>query len=240
MKAADIMTPKVLSVGPDASILEAMQLMLQNHVSGLPVIDQQGSLVGIVTEGDFLRRVETGTKKKRPKWLEILIGPGRLADEYVHTHGRRVSDVMTPEPYTIVEDTPLEDVVASMERHRIKRVPVVREGRVVGVVSRADLLPALARVVRMQSATSRADVDVRQHILAALAGETWVPKSFIDVEVRDGVVELRGRILDERERQALRVVAENTPGVKAVKDHLLWVEPLTGMTFGPPADASPA
>jgi CBS domain-containing protein len=236
MKAADIMTPKVLSVSPDASILEAMQLMLLNRVSGLPVIDQHGSLVGIVTEGDFLRRAETGTEKERPTWLEIFMGPGRLADEYAHTHGRRVVEVMTPDPFTITEDTPLEDVVDSMERLRIKRVPVVRDGRVVGIVSRADLLHALASAVRTLAATSRTDADVRQHILSVLADLAWVPKSFVNVEVHDGVVELRGSILDERERQALRVIAENAPGVKAVKDHLVWVEPMSGMIFEPPGD----
>jgi len=226
MKAANLMTCKVLSISPDASILEAMQLMLLNGVSGLPVIDQRGSLVGIVTEGDFLRRVETGTEKERPKWLEIFMGPGRLADEYVRTHGRRVGEVMTPDPFTIAEDTPLEDVVDSMERRRIKRVPVVREGRVVGIVSRADLLHALASALRTQAATSRTDADIRQHVLSALADQAWVPKSFVNVEVHDGVVELRGIILDEGERQALHVVAENTPGVKAVKDHLVRVEPI--------------
>ena len=226
MKAANLMTSKVLSVSPDASILEAMQLMLLNGVSGLPVIDQRGSLVGIVTEGDFLRRVETGTEKKRPKWLEIFMGPGRLADEYVRTHGRRVAEVMTPDPFTIAEDTPLEDVEDSMERRRIKRVPVVREGRVVGIVSRADLLHALASAVRTLAATSRTDTDIRQHVLSALADQAWVPKSFVNVEVHDGVVELRGIILDEGERRALHVVAENTPGVKAVNDHLVWVEPI--------------
>jgi CBS domain-containing protein len=236
MKAADIMTPKVLSVDPDTPILEAMQLMLVNGVSGLPVIDQHGSLVGIVTEGDFLRRVETGTEKKRPKWLELFVGPGRLAEDYVHTHGRRVGEVMTPDPFTIAEDTRLEDVVDSMERHRIKRMPVVREGRVVGIVSRADLLHALARLVRTLAASPRTDEDIRKHVLWALAAEAWVPKSFIEVEVHDGVVELQGRILDERERQALRVVVENVPGVKAVKDHLVWVEPMSGMTFGSPDD----
>jgi CBS domain-containing protein len=236
MKAADIMTPKVLSVSPDAPILEAMQLMLVNGVSGLPVIDQHGKLTGIVTEGDFLRRVETGTEKKRTKWLEFFVGPGQLAEEYVRTHGRRVGEVMTPDPFTIAEDTRLEDVVDSMERRHIKRVPVVREGRVVGIVSRADLLHALARLVRTLSASSRTDEDIRQHIVSALAAEAWVPKSFIEVQVRDGVVELEGRILDERERQALRVVVENIPGVKAVKDHLVWIEPMSGMTFGPPDD----
>jgi len=241
MKASDIMTPNVLSVDADAPILEAIRLMLQNRVSGLPVTDQHGKLIGIVTEGDFLRRAETGTEKKRRKWLEIIMGPGHLADEYVHTHGRKVAEVMTPDPFVIGEDTSLEDVVDLMERHGIKRVPVVRDGRVIGIVSRANLLHALASVVQALAATSRADADLREQIITALGSEKWVPKDFVNVIVRDGIVELRGTILDERERQALRVVAENTPGVKAVKDHLIWVEPLSGMALAPPGDnISPA
>ena len=101
--------------------------MLRNKISGLPVVDADGKLVGIVTEGDFLRRAETATERRRPRWLNFLVGPGRLADEYVHTHARKIADVMTPEPYTITEDTSLEDVVQLMEKHRIKRLPVVRK-----------------------------------------------------------------------------------------------------------------
>ncbi|HXW29615.1 MAG TPA: CBS domain-containing protein, partial [Xanthobacteraceae bacterium] len=134
MNAGDIMTPRVVSVRPDASILEAMQLMLANRISGLPVIAGNGKLVGIVTEGDFLRRAETGTQRVRRRWLEFFTGPGKLAEEYVHTHGRKVFDVMTPDPVTITDDTPLDVVVGLLEARRIKRLPVVRSGVVVGIV----------------------------------------------------------------------------------------------------------
>src|ERR1700726_452887 len=148
MKAEDIMTRRVISVAPEASILESARLMLQHRVSGLPVIDAAGRLVGVVTEGDFLRRVEVGTERKRPRWLEFIAGPGRLATEYVHSHGRKVADVMTGEPITVGEDTPIEEVVRLMERRRIKRLPVMRGTKVVGIVSRANLLHALASVAR--------------------------------------------------------------------------------------------
>src|SRR5215475_1877029 len=148
MKAADFMSARVISVTPDASILECVRLMLQHRISGLPVIDAAGSLVGVVTEGDFLRRVEAGTERKRPRWLEFFAGPSRLADEYVQSHGRKVSDVMTPEPITVHEDTPVEEVVRLMESRRIKRLPVMRQDKVVGIVSRANLLHALATVGR--------------------------------------------------------------------------------------------
>ena len=144
MKVRDIMSTRVVSIAPDANVLEAVRLMLQNHISGLPVIDRSGALVGVVTEGDFLRRSETGTERKRPRWLEFLMGPRRLADEYVHTHARKVEDVMTREPITITEDAALDEVVRIMERRRIKRLPVVRGAQVIGIVSRANLLHALA------------------------------------------------------------------------------------------------
>jgi CBS domain-containing protein len=134
MQVKDVMTRKVLSIEPDVSVLEAVRSMLQNKISGLPVVDANGTLVGIVTEGDFLRRSETKTERQRPRWLEFLLGPGRLADEYVHTHAGRVSAVMTPDPYTVTEDTPLEDVVQLMEKHRVKRLPVVRGKSLVGIV----------------------------------------------------------------------------------------------------------
>ena len=123
MQVKDIMTSKVLSVEANTSVFEAIRSMLQHKISGLPVVNADGALVGIVTEGDFLRRAETATERRRPRWLEFLMGPGRLADEYVHTHTRRVADVMTPDPYTVTEGTPLEDVVRIMEKHRIKRLP---------------------------------------------------------------------------------------------------------------------
>ena len=130
MRAREIMTMEVVSVSPDASILEAVRLMLQNRISGLPVVDRQGMLVGVVTEGDFLRRAETGTQRKRARWIEFFMGPGQSADEYVHSHGRKVADVMTSTPITITEDTRLDDIVSLMERSSIKRLPVGSFGSV--------------------------------------------------------------------------------------------------------------
>src|SRR5260370_14938230 len=147
MNAADVMTRIVITVGHHASIGEAIRLMLDNHVSGLPVVDDGGRPVGILTEGDLLHRSETGTERHRPRWLEILMGPGRMADEYVRTHGRKVDEIMTRELVTVTEDTPLYEIVQIMERRRIKRVPVLRGEALLGLVSRADLLRALAHAL---------------------------------------------------------------------------------------------
>jgi len=233
MNAADIMTPRVVSVVPDASILEAVQLMLANRISGLPVITENGKLVGIVTEGDFLRRAETGTQHRRSRWLELFMGAGKLAQEYVQTHGRKVSDVMTPDPVTASEDTPLDVVVRLLEERRIKRLPVVRSGVVVGIVSRANLLHALASLARERPNEDQSDAAIRAQIYAELNRQRWIPKDFINVVVRNGAVEVWGAILDERERQAVRVAVENVPGVKHISDHLVWVEPMSGMAFEP-------
>src|SRR6476469_407793 len=133
MKVKDVMTSPVVSIEPESSVLEAIRIMLQRHISGLPVVDKEGGLVGIITEGDFLRRAETGTQRRRPRWLEFLVGSGRLAQEYAHSHGRKVSEIMTPDPVTVEEDAPLDDVVKLMEKRQIKRVPAVRGNNVVGL-----------------------------------------------------------------------------------------------------------
>jgi CBS domain-containing protein len=232
MNVKHIMTWPVFSIGPDATVLQAVQLMLRHKISGLPVVDADGNLLGIVTEGDFLRRAETATERRRPNWLNFLVGPGRLADEYVHTHTRKIADVMTPEPYTITEDTPLEEVVQMMEKHRIKRVPVVRKKRLVGIVSRANLLHALASVASSAPAPGATDEIIHKSLLIELQHEKWAPIGLLNVIVRNGVVELWGTITDERQRQALIVAAQNIPGVKDVQDHLVWVEPMSGVVIG--------
>jgi CBS domain-containing protein len=229
MKAHDVMTWGAITVEPDASVTRAVRLMLQNKVSGLPVVDAKGQLVGMVTEGDFLRRGELGTRRQRARWLEFLLGPGRLADEYVQSSGRKISQVMTPDPKTITLQTPLEEVVRLMEHHQIKRLPVVHDGKVVGVVSRADLLHALASVVREVKPVASDDATLREQIIAECAKQPWAPH--INVVVRDGVVSLSGVITDDRARQAFIVAAENVPGVKAVRDQLAWIEPTSGMVF---------
>lgn len=229
MQAKDVMTQRVISVQSDASVMEAVRLMLQNKISGLPVLDAGGMLVGVVTEGDFLRRAEIGTQKRRPRWLEFLVGPGKLATEYVRAAGRKVSEIMTPNPHTVAEDVPLEEIVQTMERYRIKRLPVTRGRQVVGIVSRANLMHALASLAREVKAPPSGDAAIRERVLAELGKQSWAPLALINVIVRNSVVELWGTIMDERERQALVVAAENVAGVKSVKDHLVWVEPVSGM-----------
>jgi CBS domain-containing protein len=234
MKVRDIMSPRVISVAPDASILAAIRLMLQNRISGLPVIDSSGALVGVVTEGDFLRRSETGTERKRPRWLEFLLGPSRLADEYVHTHARTVKDVMTADPVTIAEDAGLDEAVEIMESRRIKRLPVVRGGQVVGIVSRANLLHALVSLAAAAPETATSDGAIREALLAQFQKLTWAPAALVDPVVKDGVVGLWGTITEEAQREALKVCAQNIPGVKSVVSHLTWIEPMSGMAIGDP------
>jgi len=237
MKAAEIMTSRVATVRPEAQLKDAARTMLEYGISGLPVVDASGQLVGIVTEADFLRRTETGTERRHPRWLEFLLGPGKLADEYVHSHGRKVQEVMTPNVVTVSEDTPLQDVVDIMERRRIKRIPVVGDGKIVGIISRANLVQALARLAEEVPASLSDDETVRGRILAELARQPWAPRSCINVIVRNGVAELWGTIFDERERNAARVAVENVSGVVGLKDHLVWVEPMSGMVIESPDDA---
>ena len=229
MQVKDVMTPNVICIGADEPILKAARLMLQNRISGLPVIDKDGELVGIVTEGDFLRRSELGTQRRRPKWLEFILGPGRLAQEYTRSAGRKVEEIMTPDPRTIGVDETLEAVVDTMERHRVKRLPVTGSGRVVGIISRANLMHALASLSRDAKSSSGSDSAIRDNILAAIGKQDWAPR--INVIVNGGVAELHGVITDDRERAGLIVAAENIPGVKRVRDHLVWVEPISGIAF---------
>jgi len=234
MNVSDVMTPNVFAVSPDASVATAAQLMLEKRISGLPVIDDTGSLVGVVTEGDFLRREETDTGRRRPKWIEFFMGPGRLADEYVRISGRKVSDVMTHKVHTVPRDASLEQVVGLMERHNIKRLPVLDNGKVVGIVTRANLLHAVASVAGEIAPLSEGDAAIREQVLAAFKDQPWAPVTAIDVTVRNGVVRLAGVITDERQREALRVAAENVPGVKAVEDNVVWVEPVSGLVVEAP------
>jgi CBS domain-containing protein len=234
MKASDVMTRKVLTVGRETSVANAIRLMVDNNVSGLPVLDD-GKVVGILTEGDLLRRSETGTQKHRPRWLEILMGPGRMAGEYVRTHGRKVEAIMTTDLISVAGNTPLDEVVGLMERRRIKRVPVIEGDVLVGIVSRLDLLRALLRAIEGQHSEDRGDDDIREQILGELAKAAWVPRDGLSISVKAGVVDLNGVILEEKEREALRIVAENVPGVRAVEDHLVWIEPVSGTVIEPPS-----
>ena len=237
MKVSDIMTHPVLTVTPETTVGEVAELMIGHRISGLPVVNPAGDVIGIVTEGDLLRRAETGTERRRARWLEFLIAPGRLASEYAHANGRRVGEVMTDTVLSVGPDDQVTDLIELMERRRIKRVPVIDRGRLVGIISRANLVRAL--VGNLPSADNRSlitDDDIRDRILADIAKQPWGPRASVDVRVENGIVELHGAVTDDRERPALRVLAENVPGVKEVRDCLAWVEPLSG--FVVPADGS--
>ncbi len=231
MKAHDVMTRSVISIDPDSTVLQAARLMLQHRISGLPVIDNGGNLVGVLSEGDFLRRRETKTERRRSRWLEFLMGPGRIAVEYTHSHGNKVSEVMTSEVKTVDENASLEDIVELMEHHRIKRAPVMCGSEVVGIVTRSNLMRAMVSMARVAPATAKDDATIREKLLAEMQKEQWTPVAMTNVVVHDGVVELWGVVVDDRQRAALKVAAENISGVKAVKDHMVWVEPTTGMTI---------
>lgn len=231
MRVQDIMTTTVLAVSPEATVAEAASLMLTNRVSGLPVVDRARQLVGVITEGDFLRRGELGTGRKRSAWLELLVGSGRQAQDYVVENGRRVSEIMTRDVISIAPDAGIEELVELMTSHQIKRVPVVEEGQLVGIAARADLMRALLTALPATSSAAQDDARIRAAILAELEKQTW--SGAIRVKVLHGVVTLTGTILDERARAAAKVVAENAAGVKEVVDQIAWIEPMSGMCILP-------
>ena len=235
MRAHQIMTRSVISITPNATILEAANTMLRYHVSGLPVVDAAGKLVGIVSEGDFIRRSEIGTQRKRGRWLKFLLGAGAAATDYVHEHGRKVSEVMTSDPITLTEGATLEEVVNAMETNGVKRLPVMKGDKLVGIVSRANLLQAVAGLAREIPDPTADDDHMRNRIIDALSKNDWCPHG-LNVIVRNGIVHLSGIITDERSRKASIVCVENVAGVKQVHDHLCWVDPMSGLYLIAPED----
>jgi CBS domain-containing protein len=237
MLAGDVMTTPVISVTPATRTRDAIELMLTHHLSGLPVVDEAGKLVGILSEGDFVRRSELGTEKHRSRFIAFILGPGRAAHDYTKSHARFVRGVMTEEVIAVSEDTSLSDLVALLEKHAIKRVPVLRGDELIGMVTRSDLLRALVAASRKRD-ENMDDGAIKQRILSELAQEGWAPSSCIGVEVKDGEVDLTGTIFDARQRLALKVAVENTPGVRAVHDRLVWIDPGSGLVIDAPEEGS--
>lgn len=231
MKAAEVMTRAVVTVPPTASLADAIRLMLEQRVSGLPVVDDGGYLLGLLTDGDLLRRVETGTERRRSAWLDLLFGPAQSAEDYVRSHGRRVEELVTREVSTVSEDTRLEDILELMEKRRIRRVPVVRDGRLVGMVSRPDLLQLLAKALEPKEHKAPSDAALRKAILAELRRYSWGRTAALSVIVADGIAYLKVIVSDDRERDAVRVAAENVGGVRGVRDHLEYWDPNTVMAY---------
>jgi CBS domain-containing protein len=221
MKAADVMTSKVITVGPDAQLQDVAQTLLANRISAMPVVAADGKLIGIISEGDLMRRVESGTERRRSWWLELMTGREVLAAEYVKEHSRKVSDVMTREVITVKPETPLSDIATVLERNGIKRVPVVQDGKVVGIISRANLLQALASYRAPIEGRAPSDTAIRESVMARINSEPWGRPALINVIVQDGNVELWGIVETQVEKKAVRVAAEVTPGVRAVNDNLI-------------------
>lgn len=232
MIAADVMTRNVRTVPAGTTLLSAVRLMLDARVSGLPVVDDENRLLGIVTEGDLLRRFELGTEHQRSGWLKFLRGPGRAADDYVRSHARHVDDIMSLDPVVGAPDSKLNELVQLMEKHRIKRVPIVDGGKLVGIVSRADLLRELSRaLLEAQVNPPTSDEAIRELLLAEIGKLGWAPRAGLTVAVENRVVKLSGVLDDDRERWALRVAAGNVPGVTDVVDEMVTIEPSTGQVI---------
>jgi len=217
MKVSDVMTCGVISLSPNDTMLKAARLMMQYGVSGFPVLDR-GKLVGIITQGDFLRRAELATERARAPSNEAPVG--ELAEHYVHTHSRRVGEVATRKVATVAPDASLEEAVAIMDRARVKRLPVVKDGRLLGIINRANLVHAFIVNSPAPAAAQAPDNEIREVLLNVLEAELWAPRERLAVAVENGRVEFQGVIYDERQRTALRVAAENTNGVREVSDHL--------------------
>ncbi len=220
MNAADVMVSKVISVGPDASVATIAATLLANRISAVPVIDDNSALLGIVSEGDLIHRVETGTEQPRAWWLEFFIGKEALAREFIKSHGRKAADVMTRPVITVKPDTPLGELASLLEKHRIKRVPVVEGGKIVGIVSRANLVQALVTLgTGIKPSASANGSILRADLLGRLRLQPWWTNS-INVIVKEGIVELWGYVDSQAASDAIRIAAEETPGVRQVSNNL--------------------
>ncbi|HAA45249.1 MAG: conserved hypothetical protein with CBS domain [Halomonas sp. 54_146] len=219
MQAIDIMTPSVVSVGPDAEVRDIAQLLLKHRISAVPVVDGEHRVVGIVSEGDLMRRVKDNHKQGQSWWLS-LFSAGKNPADYVKLHGRKAHEVMTPNPMTVEENTPIHTIARMLEKHHIKRVPVLRDGKLVGIVSRANLLQGIANAVVAPTQSPTDDRQIREAILKEVENNTGVHTQSISVIVDGGVVEIWGLVESPEQKQAVTVAAENVHGVTKVENQL--------------------
>ena len=220
MRAMDVMTSEVITVDEDASVQAVAKLLAERGISAVPVADRENRVIGMVSEGDLLHRAETGTERRRSWWLDMMASTNQLAGDYVKSHSGKVKDIMTRDVISVTETTPVADIAVLLETNRIKRVPVVRDGKLVGIVSRANLVRALAMTITQASGTEADDLSIRDKLLAELKAQRWAEVSPANVTVKDGVVHLWSSYLSEQEKRALVVAAETTPGVRRVEDHM--------------------
>lgn len=218
MKARDIMTAPVIAATPDTSVREIAELLLEKRISGLPIV-QNEKVVGILSESDLLRRVEAGTEARRPKWLEALIDPNIQAADFAQSRGVLARDVMTRDIIAVDSDADLRDIAKIFEQRRIKRVPVLENGRLVGIISRANLLRALMVYSPPTPNDVRSDQAIQAQIRERLEDEAWLDFSRLNIVVTDGVVHLWGTLKSEEQRRALVVAVRGIAGVSDVQDH---------------------
>ncbi|HWT36996.1 MAG TPA: CBS domain-containing protein [Paraburkholderia sp.] len=221
MRALDIMTTDVVTATPDMTIQQAARLFVDNRISGMPVVDADGQVIGIVSQGDLLHRVENGTDHgKRRWWLDFLLSsPREQAARYIKEHGHFVRDVMCDQVISITEDASLDKIADLMERRHLKRVPVLKDGKLVGIVSRSNLIRALASVASPADSSTHDDAGLRDAIVLQMHGQRW-GLSKQGVLVKDGVAHLWGVVESEEEKRAICIAAEGVPGVKRVEHHL--------------------
>jgi CBS-domain-containing membrane protein len=236
MRTAELMSHPAIAIDCEAPIERAIELMDERKLSGLPVTDASGAVVGMLTEGDLLRRAEIGTQGAAPGWVAAFFRTGHVAEDFVKTHGHKVSEVMTEGVVWVEEDTPVDTVVELIRKHGVKRLPVLRGNRLVGVISRADIVRALGRAMREETraTVSADDASLGEAVRTALNEKPWSRHMPITIGVKDGVVDLDGCVYDVRVRDAIGVLAENTPGVKQVLNRIVCIEPYSGtVTFAP-------
>ncbi|QTF93799.1 CBS domain-containing protein [Halomonas sp. BM-2019] len=227
MQAADVMTQNVITVSPGSEVREIATLLLEHGISAVPVVDDGGQVLGIVSEGDLMRRIENDTARRKSWWLKLFAGQD--AADYVKSHGRRAHEIMTPNPITIAEDMPLHEISRLLEKHHIKRVPVVKNDQLVGIVSRSNLLRGFS-VSALEASVTADDREIREAILKEVDENTGVMVDRVNVMVSDGKVQLWGLVENQQEKMAVQVAAENTPGVKSVENNLGFVPRGMGST----------
>jgi CBS domain-containing protein len=221
MKARDVMVSPVITVSENDTVRDVARILIAKRISAVPVVDQAGRLVGIVSEADLMHRAEAGTERPTSWWLSLISGDRAIAAEYVQSHAMGVKDVMTKEVHTALPETPLYEIADLLEEFHIKRVPIVnKDGDLVGIVSRANIVQAVASAGPALK-IGLTDSMIRDRLLAELKEQSWSHVHKLNVTVTNGVVDLWGFTQSETERQAIRVVAESIPGVTAVDDHLM-------------------
>ena len=221
MRAIDVMVRDVVTVRPDTDVADAVKLLAEHDVSALPVVDGEGNLLGILSEADLIHRAEIGTEKHRPWWLEAVTGASTLAEEFAKSHGKKVGEIMTSGAISVSEDTPLSEIAALFEQKRIKRVPVIKNGKLIGIVSRSNLIQALATVVGRMDQHDETDRQIRLDLLSRLQEQKWTDFGSRNITVSARVVHLWGLVGSEAERKALLALAEDVPGVSRVSDEMI-------------------